>query len=710
MEMTQLKDKILTLIENSKLGTYDIEKLAKELDCTSTSDFIMLNKTLNQLEDDYIIARNPKNFFLTAIQAGIYVGKISINRKGFGFLDLDADNSIYISLDDLKGAMDKDEVVVKLFKIGSNEGEVVKILTRNTEVCIGTFYVRKTGITVELDDERLKGRIIVRNLAKFRVVSGTKAQFKIIKILKNTIELEITQLLGHRDDPGVDVLSILLQHDIHNEFPDEALKQAEAISQEVLPEQKIGRRDCTNMIVVTIDGDDSKDFDDAISIVAEDKNYRLWVHIADVSYYVTENSPLDVEAVSRGTSTYVTDRVVPMLPHVLSNGICSLNPKVERLTITCEMLIDENGEVISYEIYPSYIRSTERMTYNNVNKILAKDEILCRKYEHLGDLFLMMENCAKRIRKNREKNGAIDFDKEEAKIIVDKSGKVQDIQLRERGESERIIEDFMICANVTVAKHMKWLEIPSLYRVHEQPLAKKLREFAKVALIMGHKFKGNMEDIRPLEVQKCLNEFKDEPEFPVISTLMLRSMQKAKYDSKCLGHFGLALDEYLHFTSPIRRYPDLIVHRMLRKYSFNQCLDVNEIKNDELKMEKLGLETSERERASIEAERDVEDMKKAEFMQNKIGLTFDAVISSVTKFGFFVELPNTVEGLVHVQSLNDDYYHYDETGYQLIGERTGTIYKLGQEVRVKLIDANKEKQTIDFIIHKDKKKKKQRWI
>ncbi|MEG0077649.1 ribonuclease R [Anaerorhabdus sp.] len=710
MEMTQLKDKILTLIENSKLGTYDIEKLAKELDCTSTSDFIMLNKTLNQLEDDYIIARNPKNFFLTAIQAGIYVGKISINRKGFGFLDLDADNSIYISLDDLKGAMDKDEVVVKLFKIGSNEGEVVKILTRNTEVCIGTFYVRKTGITVELDDERLKGRIIVRNLAKFRVVSGTKAQFKIIKILKNTIELEITQLLGHRDDPGVDVLSILLQHDIHNEFPDEALKQAEAISQEVLPEQKIGRRDCTNMIVVTIDGDDSKDFDDAISIAAEDKNYRLWVHIADVSYYVTENSPLDVEAVSRGTSTYVTDRVVPMLPHVLSNGICSLNPKVERLTITCEMLIDENGEVTSYEIYPSYIRSTERMTYNNVNKILAKDEILCRKYEHLGDLFLMMENCAKRIRKNREKNGAIDFDKEEAKIIVDKSGKVQDIQLRERGESERIIEDFMICANVTVAKHMKWLEIPSLYRVHEQPLAKKLREFAKVALIMGHKFKGNMEDIRPLEVQKCLNEFKDEPEFPVISTLMLRSMQKAKYDSKCLGHFGLALDEYLHFTSPIRRYPDLIVHRMLRKYSFNQCLDVNEIKNDELKMEKLGLETSERERASIEAERDVEDMKKAEFMQNKIGLTFDAVISSVTKFGFFVELPNTVEGLVHVQSLNDDYYHYDETGYQLIGERTGTIYKLGQEVRVKLIDANKEKQTIDFIIHKDKKKKKQRWI
>lgn len=710
MEMMELKNKIITKIENGKLAYYDMEKLAKELDCTSTSDFVLLNKALNELEDDYVIARNPKNFFMTAIQAGIYVGKISINRKGFGFLDLDQDNSIHISLEDLRGAMDKDEVVVKLFKLDSNEGEVVKILKRNTEICIGTFIVRKTGTIVELDDERLKGRIVVKNLSKFKVVTGTKAQFKILKIFKNTIELEILQLLGHKDDPGVDVLSILLQHDIQPEFDVEAINQAESISQEVLPEQKIGRRDCTNMIVVTIDGEDSKDFDDAISITKEEDKYRLWVHIADVSYYVTENSPLDVEAENRGTSTYVTDRVVPMLPRILSNGICSLNPKVERLTLTCEMLIDESGEVSSYEIYPSFIRSTERMTYNNVNKILDNDPIVTRKYEHLGDLFENMKVCASRIRKNREKQGAIDFDKEEAKIIVDKNGKVKDIQLRERGESERIIEDFMICANVTVAKHMKWLEIPSLYRVHEQPLAKKLREFAKVALIMGHKFKGNMEDIRPLEIQKALNEFKDEPEYPIISTLMLRSMQKAKYDSKCLGHFGLALDEYLHFTSPIRRYPDLIVHRMLRKYSFNQCLDVNEINNDELKMEKLGLETSERERASIEAERDVEDMKKAEFMQNKIGLTFDAVISSVTKFGFFVELPNTVEGLVHVQSLSDDYYHYDESGYQLIGERTGTTYKLGQEVRVKLIDASKEKQTIDFIIYKDKKKKKQRWI
>ncbi|MEF9892363.1 ribonuclease R [Anaerorhabdus sp.] len=707
--MEELKRTILDKIVAGKQGEYDLEKLAKLLNMTSTSEFVLLNKVLNQLEDEYEIVRNPKNFFLTAAQAGIYRGGISINKKGFGFLDLDDENSIYISPDDLMGAMNKDEVIVKLINLNSNEGQVVKILKRNTDYCIGTFEISRSGIHVKLDDERLKGRVVVKNQAQFKIVNGTKAQFKIIKIWK-TITVEIVKLLGHKDDPGVDILSILLEHDIKSEFPKEVLQQAESISQDVLPEQKIGRRDCTNQLVVTIDGDDSKDFDDAISIQRKGNNYQLAVHIADVSYYVTENSPLDIEALERGTSTYVADRVVPMLPHILSNGICSLNPKVERLTLTCDMEIDQHGEVNSYEIYPSFIRSTERMTYSNVNKILDGDNTLIKKYQHLGDMFEMMNDCAARIRVRREKNGAVDFEKDEAKVVVDKYGKVVDIKIRERGISERIIEDFMICANETVAKHMKWLEIPSLYRIHEKPTAKKLREFAKISLILGHKFKGNMEDIHPLEIQKCLEEFKDTPEYPVVSTLMLRAMQKARYDSKCLGHFGLGLEEYLHFTSPIRRYPDLVVHRMLRKYIFDQCVDVNQIKNDEIKMEKFGIETSDRERASTEAERDVEDMKKAEFMENKIGLSFDGVISSITKFGFYVELPNTVEGLVHVQTLSDDYYHYDESTLQLIGERTGTIYRLGQEVRVKLIDANKEKHTIDFAIFKEKKKKKQAWI
>lgn len=707
--MKELKSKILDKIIIGKQAEYDLEHLAKCLNMTTTSEFVMLNKALNELEDEYEIMRDAKNFFMTAVQAGIYKGTVSINRKGFGFLDLTEETSIYISPDDLMGAMDKDEVVVKLFKLNSNEGQVVKIIQRNTDHCIGTFEVYKGGYVVTLDDERLKGRVIVKNASEFRISDGTKAQFKIIKIWK-TITVEIVQLLGHKDDPGVDILSILLQHGIAPEFPEEVLKQAESISQEVLPEQKIGRRDCTNQLVVTIDGDDSKDFDDAISIQRKDDHYILSVHIADVSYYVGENTPLDVEALERGTSTYVADRVVPMLPHILSNGICSLNPKVERLTLTCEMEIDPQGLVKTYEIYPSFIRSNERMTYSNVNKILDGDEQLLKKYEHLGDLFELMQDCATRIRQRRSKSGMVDFDKDEAKVVVDKKGKVIDIKVRDRGVSERIIEDFMICANETVAKHMKWLEIPSLYRIHEQPLPKKLREFAKIALILGHKFKGNMEDIHPLEIQKCLDEFKDSPEYLVVSTLMLRTMQKARYDSKCLGHFGLALEEYLHFTSPIRRYPDLIVHRMLRKYVFEQCVDVEEIKNDELKMEDFGEQTSTRERASTDAEREVEDMKKAEYMLTKIGLQFDGVISSITKFGFYVELPNTIEGLVHVQSLRDDYYQYDEASLRLVGERTGTVYRLGQEIKVKLVDASKEKRTIDFEVVKEKKKKKQAWI
>lgn len=708
--MEQLKELLLNKISNGKQGEYDLEKLAKLLKMTTTSDFIMLNKALNELENEYAIVRNQKNAFTTAKQAGIYKGVLTLNRKGFGFLDLDENNSIYIGPEDLMGAMDKDEVVVRLFSSNANgDGEVIKVLCRHTDTCIGTFSVGKGGIQVVLDDERIKGRIVVLNLSKYKVVTGTKAMFKIIKYAK-PVQLEILQLLGHKDDPGVDVLSVLLQYDIEPEFPEDALKQAESIAQTVEPEQKIGRKDLTNKIVVTIDGDDSKDFDDAISIEKVGHNYKLGVHIADVSYYVDEYSPLDLEAEKRGTSTYVTDRVVPMLPHVLSNGICSLNPKVERLTLTCEMEIDKTGNVKNYEIYPSFIRSTERMTYSNVNKILADDKIVTKKYEHLGDLFSMMQDCASRIRQRRVHDGCIDFDKEEAKILVDKYGKVRDIQLRERGESERIIEDFMICANEVVAKHTKWLEVPCLYRIHETPLAKKMREFAKVSLMMGHKFKGNVEDIHPLEVQRCLEEFKDSSEYPVISTMMLRSMQKAKYDSKCLGHFGLALNEYLHFTSPIRRYPDLIVHRMLRKYCFNTCSDVDVINNDEIKMEKLGHETSDRERASTDAEREVDDMKKAEFMENKVGTVYEGVISSVTKFGFFVELPNTIEGLVHVQTLSDDYYHFEDTSYSLIGEHTKKSYRLGQVVMVKLTGASKEKRTIDFAIFNPKKKKKQVWI
>ncbi len=706
----ELKNKIIQLIEDNPKGTYNIEKLAKETNQVSTSEFVQLNKVVNELEEEFIILRNQQNMFSSAKQEGVEKGIIKINKKGFGFLDLE-DYSIYIPVAQLAGAMNLDEVVVKVTeqKEDSREGEVIHILKRNSPYCIGTLEYRRGQVIVFPDDQRIKGEIKVVNLKKFKFATGTKARFKILKFIE-PIELEIEQLIGHKDDPGVDILSVLLNYDIEPTFPNEVIQEAESIEQDVTPKQREGRKDLTQKITVTIDGNDSKDFDDAITIKKEGKNFRLGVHIADVSYYVQEGTPLDVEARKRGTSTYVTDRVVPMLPQLLSNGICSLNPKVERLTLTCEMVVDEKGMVSDYELYSSVIRSTERMTYSDVNKILSGDEKLQKKYQHLGDLFELMSECATRIRQRRMGAGAIDFDKKEAKIIVDKNGKAIDVKLRERGESERIIEDFMIVANEVVARHMRWVDCPSLYRVHEDPTPKKLREFARVSLSLGHKFKGNIDKIHPLEIQKCLNEYKeDEAAYPVLSTLMLRAMQKARYDQQCLGHFGLALQEYLHFTSPIRRYPDLIVHRMLRKYVFEGCADLKVLEGDQQLVSDLAIETSNCERASTDAEREVDDMKKAEYMENHIGMIEEGIISSINSFGFFVELPNTIEGLVHVQTLRDDHYIFDQSNLTLMGSRTGMVYRMGQKVRVQCIGANKRNRTIDFQVMKPKKNKVQRW-
>ncbi|MFV0480171.1 MAG: ribonuclease R [Anaerorhabdus sp.] len=706
----ELKERIIQLINASPKETCTIEFIAKELNETSTSQFVQLNKALNELEEEFLLIRNQKNCFSTTQQMGIEKGIIKVNKKGFGFVDFD-DYSIYVAAMDLGGAMNLDEVAVQITKRQADgiEGKVIQVLTRKSSQCVGVLEYRQGRVVVFLDDARINGEIKITNLKKFKVVSGTKALFKIVKF-DTPIELEIVQLIGHKDDPGVDILSVLLSCGIEPTFPKEVMDQAKAISQEIENDQRKGRMDLTNIITVTIDGDDSKDFDDAISIIKEKENFRLWVHIADVSAYVTEGSPMDEEARKRGTSTYVTDRVVPMLPHLLSNGICSLNPHVERLALTCEMVVDPHGEVKTYELYPSVIRSTERMTYNNVNKILEGDEKLMEQYTHLGDLFTLMSDCAKGIRERRVNLGAIDFDKNEAKIIVNKNGEAIDIQLRERKESEKIIEDFMICANEVVAKHMKWLEYPCLYRVHETPAPKKLREFARLSLSLGHKFKGNIENIHPKEIQKCLEEYhQDENIYPVLSTMMLRSMQKARYDQKCLGHFGLASSEYLHFTSPIRRYPDLIVHRMLRKYGFEGCSDLQELKRDEVQMEQLGEETSNCERISTEAEREVDDMKKAEYMENHVGLVEEGIISSINSFGFFVELANTIEGLVHVQNLRDDHYHYDPLNLTLRGERTGKVYRLGEKVMIRCIGANKRNRTVDFEVMKPKKDKIQRW-
>lgn len=702
--MEQLKAKILKLIKENKKGYFDLKKLAGILKMTKTSDFVMLNKALNQLEDDLLIVRNGQNHFLTMDQAGMYQGRISLNKKGFGFVDIDDQQSFYINAKNINGAMDKDLVLLQV--VEGDEAKVLKVIERDNDNLIATVVGKK--LIIRLDDPRYRDyRLSVVNRKDFKLVKGLKLQIKVLEF-KQPLKVEIVRVIGHEDDPGVDISSVLLANGIKLEFAEATLDEANSIPQQVELPELLKRKDLSQRTIVTIDGDDSKDFDDAISIERIPEGFMLGVHIADVSHYVKENSPLDKEAYERGTSVYVCDRVVPMLPHVLSNGICSLNPGVDRLCLSVDMKIDQQGEVIDYDLYPSVIRSSARMTYNNVNKILAGDPRLQAQYKELVPMFFDMAECAKLIRNRRNNKGAIEFDTDEAYVIVDKNGKPMDIKVRERGVSQAIIEDFMICANECVARIMKFQSLPCIYRIHESPKIEKLKEFALIAKIRGHKFKGDLANIRPLDIQKCLDSFTDEQEHSVLSTMMLRCMQKARYDASCVGHFGLASSEYLHFTSPIRRYPDLIVHRMVRKYLFEQ--NYADMDKDEKLVVDAALQSSECEDKATYAQRDVLDMKKAEYMQNFVGQYFDGIISSVTNFGFFVKLDNTVEGLIHVTSLSDDHYTYVPMMMCLQGREKQKRYTLGDKVRIKVIGANKEEGTVDFKIVVPRKKRKQVWM
>lgn len=700
------KNELLNLIAQ-KSQKLDIHGIMNVLDMHSTEDFIELNKMLNELEDEAQITRNSKDRYCLLKDVDMYKGTLVLNRKGFGFVDLE-DLSIFIPARFLETAMDQDEVVVKrrINPDGSYEGKVVRILKRNTRTLVGTFKGFKK-LYFEADNFHSDVFIRVKNQFQYPVVSGTKAVAKILKY-GDPMLVEITEMLGHENDPGMDITGILLSHGIQTEFPEAVNEQLKYYEDHVTEMQKTGRRDLTDRLIITIDGNDAKDLDDAISMVKTETGYRLGVHIADVSSYVEENTPLDLEARERGTSVYVVDRVVPMLPQFLSNGLCSLHPDVIRLTVSCEMDIDDNGKVTGYELYPSYIKSSYRLTYDYVNQVL--DEEVDEKDEKLKEMLQLMHECSLKVRAQRFENGAIDFETEEAKILVDEDGEPVDIIPRERKEAERIIEDFMILANESVANHTRWLEIPSLYRVHEAPDAEKIRNLSRITRTLGYVIKGSAESIHPSVLQKCLAWFKEQESFPVVSTLMLRSMSKARYDSKCLGHFGLGSDEYTHFTSPIRRYPDLMVHRMLHKYSFNSELDLTKRFNDEILMEEIGMHSSVLERRAVEAERDVEDMKKAEYMEMFVGTVHEGIISGITKFGCFVQLPNTVEGLVHVNNMDDDHYFFDPDSYSLIGNTTGNIYKLGDKVKIKVLSASKEKREIDFVFcrKREKSQKKQR--
>ena len=706
-----MNDEILSLLKVHK--TLSVKQLTALFDHHSGDEFRQLLKALNQLEDMGCIVRNEHNEYMLIENMNMISGILDINKRGFGFVRVaEGEEDIFISASDLKGAFHKDKVLVELKKTQSGsrqEGRIVRILERGQTRLVGVLKKGKRELIFTADDPKFSEPVYIDHAHSHGAMPGHKVVLE-IKTYKPYIKGDVIEILGHELDPGVDILSVVCQHEAHYEFPEEVYQQIENIETEVDQKEASRRVDLRNETIVTIDGDDAKDLDDAISLKKLDNgNYYLGVHIADVSYYVRENTPLDKEALARGTSIYLVDRVIPMLPHKLSNGICSLNPHVDRLAISCFMEITPQGEVVDHEILETVINSTERMTYNNVNAILAGDEALTKQYAHVADLFFLMQELALILQQKRSDRGAIDFDTKEAKVLVDKKGHPLDVVLRQRGQSDRIIESFMLAANETVARHFKWLDLPFIYRVHENPKADKLKKFSVIARTLGYTIKGSLEHIHSKELSRIIKASEGSDEHDIISTLLLRCMAKARYDEQCLGHFGLADEFYTHFTSPIRRYPDLMVHRLIRTYLFDHKIDQDTLIHFSSIMQDVADKASALERKAVDIEREVDDMKMAEYMEDHIGEVYEGIISSVTNFGMFVELPNTIEGLVRMEDLSDDYYFYDEVNLQLIGKRTGKHFKMSDKVKVKVANASKREKNIDFVIvgmKSNRKKKK----
>ena len=704
----QLKEEILQYFKESGTKPLSVQELEEIFGMQDVEDFKTLVKTLNELELEGSLIRTRKNRFGLPAKMNLIAGKIEMNRKGFAFLIPDDENEkdVYIHASDLNSAMHRDKVIVRIEKKSNKEsraeGVVIRILERAATKVVGTFEEGHSFGFVIPDDTRILNDIFISKNDTLGAVTGHKVIVEITKYPegRKSAEGEVVEILGHKNDPGIDILSIIHKHGLKIDFPDKVLDQVAAIPDKVLESDLEGRRDLRHKEIVTIDGADAKDLDDAISVEQLDNgNFKLGVYIADVSYYVEESTALDKEASERGTSVYLVDRVIPMIPHRLSNGICSLNRGQDRLVLACEMEIDGKGTVITHEIFEAVINTTERMTYENVNKILVdEDETIIEEFAPLVPHFETMQTLAEILFYKRKKRGAIDFDFKEAKVLVDEEGTAVDVVIREPSVGERLIEEFMLCANEAVAEHFHWLDVPFIHRIHEQPDEGKLEHFFEFLGGLGYVVKGTANEIHPLELQKVLDRVEGEPEELVISKLMLRSMKQAKYDPHSIGHFGLSTDFYTHFTSPIRRYPDLIVHRLIRAYLIQGKMDHDTIKKWKESLPDIAKHTSAMERVAVETERDVDDLKKAEYMLDKIGEQFTGIISSVTSFGLFVELENTVEGLVHVSYMTDDYYHYSDRHHALIGEMTKKVYKIGQEVEIKVSDVNMDEHAVDFLL------------
>lgn len=635
------------------------------------------------------------------------IGVFTSHPKGFGFVSIEGeDEDIFIPEAKVGDAlhMDKVQVVVSPFATGRRkEGVIVKVLERGMKQIVCTYEESKNFGFAVPDNPRFGTDIFIPIEKSKGAVKGHKVVVEITKYARpgKSPEGKVVEILGHVNDPGTDILSIVRAYELPMEFSEKIMHQVENVAKDVSGADMAGRMNLRDTVMVTIDGEDAKDLDDAVSVCKDGDNYVLGVHIADVTNYVQEKSALDVEALKRGTSVYLVDRVIPMLPHALSNGICSLNAGEDRLALSCIMTINPKGEVIDHTIAETVIKVDTRMSYTSVKKILEdKDEEEIEKYRDLVPMFELMEELAAILRKKRMKRGSIDFDFPETKVILDSEGKPIDIKPYDRNVATKIIEDFMLIANETVAADYFWQELPFVYRTHDNPDDEKIKKLSMFINNFGYHIHLGGEDIHPKELQKLLTKIEGSPEEALISRLTLRSMKQAKYTTSCTGHFGLAANYYCHFTSPIRRYPDLQIHRIIKE-NLRGRMNAKRIEHYEKILNDVAKQASETERRAEEAERETVKLKKVQYMENFIGEEFEGVISGVMEWGIFVELPNTVEGLVRVTELRDDYYHFIEANYEMVGENSGKTYKLGQKVKVRVEGTDRIARTVDFSLVED---------
>lgn len=702
-----MRDNILKLLENeySALKLTDIfDKLALK----TVEDQQELESTLNELIKEQIIYLTNKNRYILYVNCPDFrKGRMQINKSGNGFVVVDGEKDIFVNKKDLGLALEGDIVVVKVFDPNSErpEGVVFKVLERDLHNIVGQIKLDKHGLYFEPNENRN----ITLTVDEASLKSCVEGEIVVVSIVddlgKNRYIGVVTQHICHKDDANEDILSIAAKYEIYPDFPEEAMVQAKElpteISGELLEKEAVFRRDLTKEMIFTIDGEDTKDIDDAISLTYENGYYYLKVSIADVSHYVTEGSPLDVEAFRRGTSSYLAYSVIPMLPHILSNGICSLNPNAIRCALTCEMKIDGRGKVVSSDIYPSLIKSVKKMNYTSVNHLL-EENIVDEGYEPYATNLKLMQELAHIIRANRTRRGASDFGTDEAKIICDETGKAIDVKRYIQGEGQKLIEDFMVIANETVSSTLANLEYPSIYRVHDVPKPEKVQKFINFAMVTGHQIKGKFDDITsPKMFQKLLNQIDDgSSNVPILKSLAIRTMPKAYYSKTNIGHFGLAViapfGAYSHFTSPIRRYPDLQLHRLIWTYFINNMVDEKTLNYWDNNLEAIAKHCSEREVAAVEAEREVDKMKMAEYMEQHVGEEFEGMVSGVTAYGLFVQLPNLVEGLISVTTLDGHNFEYIEELECLMDSFSKKAYHIGDQIKVKCVGASKETMQIDF--------------